>query len=82
MDPQHWLMSYHIVICQELCGGVRPYYSGLPRHQRLSFVHVSIVRDFAEVFDPIIQDYHGISADAVHNSDMDVSKIKVRISLT
>jgi hypothetical protein len=34
-------------------------------------------RDFAEVFDPIIQDYHGISKDAVHNSDMDVTKIKV-----
>ena len=25
----------------------------------------------------IVQDYHGISADAVHESDMDVSKIKV-----
>jgi len=36
-------------------------------------------RDFADVFDPIIQDYHGISADAVHESDMDVSKIKGNI---
>jgi protein-arginine kinase len=34
---------------------------------------------FAEVFDPIIQDYHGISGDAVHESDMDVSKIKGNI---
>jgi len=31
--------------------------------------------DFADVFDPIIQEYHGISADARHTSDMDVSKI-------
>ena len=34
---------------------------------------------FAEVFDPIIQDYHGISPDAVHTSDMDVSKIQGNI---
>jgi len=31
--------------------------------------------DFAEVFDPLIQEYHGISADATHTSDMDVNKI-------
>ena len=36
-------------------------------------------RDFAEVFDPIIQEYHGISADAKHTSDMDVSKLKGNI---
>jgi len=35
--------------------------------------------DFAEVFDPIIQEYHGISADAVHTSDMDASKIEGNI---
>merc|ERR1712233_248263 len=33
-------------------------------------------KDFAEVFDPLIQEYHGISADATHTSDMDVDKIK------
>merc|ERR1712142_1368071 len=32
-------------------------------------------KDFAPVFDPIIQEYHGISADSIHDSDMDVSKI-------
>merc|ERR1712058_137107 len=32
-------------------------------------------KDFAEVFDAIIQDYHGISPDAKHTSDMDVAKI-------
>merc|ERR1712242_81085 len=32
-------------------------------------------KDFAEVFDPIIQEYHGISADSTHTSDMDASKI-------
>jgi len=37
-------------------------------------------KDFAEVFDPIIQEYHGISADALHTSDMDASKIKGAIS--
>merc|ERR1712058_171964 len=34
---------------------------------------------FSDVFDPLIQDYHGISADSVHTSDMDVSKIKGNI---
>lgn len=36
-------------------------------------------KDFAEVFDPIIQEYHGIKADATHTSDMDASKIKGNI---
>merc|ERR1712168_906368 len=31
---------------------------------------------FADVFDPLIQEYHGISADATHTSDVDVNKIK------
>merc|ERR1712042_298342 len=39
-------------------------------------------KDFAEVFDPLIQEYHGISADAVHTSDMDVYKIKGNIDPT
>merc|ERR1712212_454011 len=34
---------------------------------------------FADVFDPIIQEYHGIAPDATHTSDMDVSKIKGNI---
>merc|ERR1719232_2455718 len=34
---------------------------------------------FADVFDPLIQEYHGISADSVHTSDMDVSKIQGNI---
>jgi len=37
-------------------------------------------KDFAPVFDPLIQEYHGISADAVHTSDMDVGKIKGNIN--
>merc|ERR1712001_638803 len=37
---------------------------------------------FADVFDPLIQDYHGISPDAVHTSDMDVGKIKGNIDPT
>merc|ERR1711942_406916 len=32
-------------------------------------------KDFSEIFDAIIQDYHGISADAKHTSDMDAEKI-------
>jgi len=36
-------------------------------------------KDFAEVFDPLIQEYHGISATAVHTSDMDVNKIQGNI---
>merc|ERR1712098_796332 len=37
-------------------------------------------KDFAEVFDPLIQEYHGISPDAVHTSDMDVNKIQGNIN--
>merc|ERR1712096_304270 len=37
-------------------------------------------KDFSEVFDPLIQDYHGISADAKHTSDMDATKIKGNIN--
>merc|ERR1719348_2587127 len=36
-------------------------------------------KDFAEVFDPIIQEYHGISADSTHTSDMDFTKIQGNI---
>merc|ERR1712072_115181 len=36
-------------------------------------------KDFAPVFDPLIQEYHGISASAVHTSDMDFSKIQGNI---
>eukprot|EP00091_Calanus_sinicus_P002070 TRINITY_DN12106_c0_g1_i9.p1 TRINITY_DN12106_c0_g1~~TRINITY_DN12106_c0_g1_i9.p1 ORF type:complete len:149 (-),score=59.12 TRINITY_DN12106_c0_g1_i9:6-407(-) len=36
-------------------------------------------KDFAAVFDPLIQEYHGISADSVHTSDMDVAKIQGNI---
>merc|ERR1712212_314811 len=32
-------------------------------------------KDFSDIFDAIIQEYHGISADAKHNSDMDAEKI-------
>merc|ERR1711942_269194 len=39
-------------------------------------------KDFSEVLDPLIQEYHGISADAVHTSDMDVTKIKGNIDPT
>jgi len=31
---------------------------------------------FKDVFDPIIEEYHGIGADAKHTTDMDASKIK------
>merc|ERR1712241_902305 len=37
---------------------------------------------FSDVFDPIIQDYHGISADSKHTCDMDVSKIRGNIDGT
>merc|ERR1712113_692908 len=37
-------------------------------------------KDFADVFDAIIQEYHGISADAKHTSDMDVEKIKGNVN--
>merc|ERR1712002_560669 len=36
-------------------------------------------KDFAEVFDPLIQEYHGIRPDAKHTSDMDPTKIKGNI---
>merc|ERR1712038_955326 len=37
-------------------------------------------KDFATVFDPLIQEYHGISPSARHTSDMDVSKIKGNVN--
>merc|ERR1719365_115698 len=37
-------------------------------------------KDFADVFDPLIQEYHGIKPDAKHTSDMDSSKIKGNIN--
>merc|ERR1719370_2444105 len=37
-------------------------------------------KDFADVFDPIIQEYYGIKPDAVHTSDMTVSKINGNIN--
>merc|ERR1712096_50754 len=37
-------------------------------------------KDFSEVFEPLIQEYHGISADAKHTSDMDATKIKGNIN--
>jgi len=36
-------------------------------------------KDFAEIFDAIIQEYHGISATAKHTSDMDPEKVKGNI---
>lgn len=35
--------------------------------------------DFADVFDPLICEYHGLPADFKHTSDMDVTKIKGNI---
>merc|ERR1712121_478512 len=37
-------------------------------------------KDFADVFDPLIQEYHGIKPGAKHTSDMDSSKIKGNIN--
>merc|ERR1712223_1037050 len=37
-------------------------------------------KDFAPVFDPIIQEYHGISSDSKHTSDMDAIKINGNIN--
>jgi len=37
-------------------------------------------KDLAEVFDPIIQEYHGISESAEHVSDMDFSKVKGNVN--
>merc|ERR1719365_421077 len=37
-------------------------------------------KDFAIVFDPLIQEYHGILPSATHTSDMDSSKIKGNVA--
>merc|ERR1711894_790249 len=37
-------------------------------------------KDFAPVFDPNIQEYHGISSDSRHTSDMDAGKINGNIA--
>ena len=42
----------------------------------LHFTNTETTQVFAEVFDPLIQEYHGIPADSKHTSDMDATKIK------
>merc|ERR1712025_952400 len=37
-------------------------------------------KDFAPVFDPLIQEYHGISPSARHTSDMDFTKLKGNVA--
>ena len=37
-------------------------------------------KDFAEIFDAVIQDYHGIKADAKHTSDMEIEKVKGNVN--
>jgi len=37
-------------------------------------------KDFADVFDPIIREYHGLKADFKHTSDMDFNKLKGSIN--
>merc|ERR1712088_109465 len=37
-------------------------------------------KDFSAVFDPLIQEYHGIAPGAKHTSDMDVSKIRGNVA--
>ena len=39
-------------------------------------------KDFSDVFDPVIQEYHGISADSVHTTDMDATKITSNVDST
>ena len=41
--------------------------------------HRFCFQDFSPVFDPLIQEYHGITSDSKHTSDMDVTKIKGNI---
>merc|ERR1712013_189488 len=63
----------------------RPVASPLPRlapvllnlttSTAVSMLEIGIAKDFSEIFDAIIQDYHGISPDAKHTSDMDVNKV-------
>merc|ERR1712079_719221 len=63
----------------------RPVASPLPRlapvllnlttSTAVSTLEIGIAKDFSEIFDAIIQDYHGISPDAKHTSDMDVNKV-------
>merc|ERR1712035_51749 len=37
---------------------------------------------FSDIFDPLIQEYHGIAADSTHTSDVDATKIKGTIDPT
>ena len=46
---------------------------------RKVFLISTFFQDFSPVFDPLIQEYHGITSDAKHTSDMDVTKIKGNI---
>merc|ERR1712020_195551 len=37
-------------------------------------------KDFAEVFDPLIQEYHGLDENFSHTSDMDSTKLKGNVN--
>jgi len=90
IKSKHSLVAKHVTEekWNKLCG-IQTETSGFTLEQAISCAvefdnqHCGIYagdydsyKDFADVFDPIIQEYHGITADAKHTTDMDVSKIQ------
>merc|ERR1712227_55158 len=93
IQSKHSLVASHVteIVCDKL-KGIETKTSGFTLIQAIACAvefdnqHCGIYagdwdsyKDFAPVFDPIIQEYHGISADSRHTSDMDASKIKGNI---
>merc|ERR1712038_251920 len=94
IQSKHSLVASHVTknVWEQL-KGIKPKTSGFTLIQAIACAvefdnqHCGIYagdwdsyKDFAPVFDPIIQEYHGISADSRHTSDMDANKIKGNIA--
>merc|ERR1712128_113195 len=93
IKSKHSLVAKHVTEARfKKLGGIKTATSGFTLQKAIACAamfdnqHCGIYagdwdsyRDFAEVFDPIIQEYHGISPNDRHTSDMDVKKIKGNI---
>merc|ERR1712133_229532 len=69
-------MGSEVELVQKMIDGVNTLWQEDNQHCGIYAGDWDSYKDFAPVFDPLIQEYHGISPSAKHTSDMDVGKIK------
>merc|ERR1719489_377678 len=94
IKSKHSLVAKHVTAAKwKKLGGIKTKTSGFSLRKAIAVSvtfddqHCGIYagdadsyKDFAEVFDPIIQEYHGIAPNAMHTSDMDVTKLNGNIN--